>query len=97
MLMPTGHFSFVHRINKAIVYHILPTLCTLYHPFVADPFCSEWSLLLHDAIGDRMIPFAANALQCIVGGEENLQNCPSTWDFITCQRRIEPRPQATCT
>ena len=27
--------------------------------------------MLHDVIGDRIIPFAANALQCIVIAEEN--------------------------
>jgi len=26
---------------------------------------------MHDAIGDRMIPFAASELQCTVNGEEN--------------------------
>jgi len=30
-----------------------------------------------------MIPFAANALQCIVNGEENPENCPFHWDFVT--------------
>jgi len=27
--------------------------------------------VLHDVIGDRTVPFAASALQCIVNGEEN--------------------------
>jgi len=30
-----------------------------------------------------MTLFAANALQCIVSGEENPQNCPLHWDFVT--------------
>ena len=38
-----------------------------YHPFPAD----------------RLIPFAANALQCIVNGEENPKIAPSPWDFVT--------------
>jgi len=30
-----------------------------------------------------MIPFAANALQCIVDGQENPKIAPSPWDFVT--------------
>jgi len=30
-----------------------------------------------------MIPLAANALQCIVNGEENPKTVPSPWDFVT--------------
>ena len=30
-----------------------------------------------------MTLFAANALECIVNGKANLQNCPSPWDFVT--------------
>ena len=30
-----------------------------------------------------MIPFAANALQCIVNGEENPKTAPSPLDFVT--------------
>jgi len=40
-----------------------------------------------------MIPFAANALQCIVTGQQNPpETALSPWDFVT-----EPRPQAACT
>jgi len=58
-------------------YQTLPTLCTAITPFPANrPHClcsefsgflfvlvghTEWSLLLHNVIGDWMIPFAANA------------------------------------
>ena len=52
-------------------------------PFAANAAATEWSLLLHDVIGDWMILFAVNALQCIVSGEENPQNCPFPWDFVT--------------
>jgi len=30
-----------------------------------------------------MIPFAENALQCIVSGEENPKTAPFPWDFVT--------------
>ena len=30
-----------------------------------------------------MIPFAANALQCIINGEENPKIAPSLWHFVT--------------
>jgi len=58
-------------------YQTLPALCNLITPFAADrPHCmrpeifrilfvlawhTEWSLLLHDVIGDWMIPIAVNA------------------------------------
>ena len=45
----------------------------------------ECSLLLHDATGDRVIPFAANALQCFVNGEENPKTAPFSLDFVTLQ------------
>ena len=32
---------------------------------------------------DRLIPFAANALQCIVNGEETPKIAHSPWDFVT--------------
>ena len=40
-------------------------------PFAGNAAVTEWSLLLHDIIGNQMIPSAANALQYIVSGEEN--------------------------
>ena len=43
----------------------------------------EWSLLLHDIIGDQMIPFAASTLQCIVNVQKTPKIAPSPWDFVT--------------
>jgi len=34
-----------------------------------------------------MIPFAANALQCIINGEENPKTAPSLWDFVTLPQK----------
>jgi len=49
--------------NKAIVDYTSPALWTLVTPFPADPIFSErGSDVLHDVIGNRMIPFAASAL-----------------------------------
>ena len=52
---------------KAIMDYTLPTLCTPITPFPADPIFSKhgnegMTLVLHDVIRDRMIPFAASAL-----------------------------------
>jgi len=49
----------------------------------ANVAATEWSLLVHDNIGDWVIPFAANALQCIVIGEQNPKTAPSPWDVVT--------------
>jgi len=45
-----------------------------------------------------MIPFATNALQCIVNGEENPKTAPCPWDFVTLPeedraRAIGNKPQ----
>jgi len=52
-------------------------------PFAANAAATEWSLLLHDVIGDWVIPFAANALQCSVSEKKTLKSVPSPWDFVT--------------
>jgi len=49
-------------------------------------------IMLHDVIGDRMIPFAANALQCIVSGEETPKIALPLGFSSPCLRRSEPRP-----
>jgi len=77
-----------YKTNKTIVDYISSALCAPITPsrpipFAANAAATEWSLLLHDVIGDWMILFAANELQCIVNGEENPQNCPFPWDFVT--------------
>ena len=63
--------------KKEIVFidYTSPALCTPITPFPADPFsvnaaATEWSLVLHDVIGDRMSHFAASALYCTVNGEK---------------------------
>jgi len=86
-------YRYVHcKSNKAIVDTDFARAVYSHHPWVLTDrphrLCSEfsgflfalawrteWSLLLHDA----------NALQCIVSGEENIKNCiaPSPWDFVT--------------
>ena len=74
-----------HRSHFACTVHShrpLPGRCGMIH-FVAIAAETEWSLLLHDVIGDWMIPFAANALQCIVNGKENPKTAPSPLDFVT--------------
>jgi len=48
--------------------------------------------VLHDVIGDRMIPFAASALQSIVNGEEN--RFPAIGDAAYRQRAEEYRATA---
>jgi len=52
--------------NKAIVDYTLPALCTSITPFLADAILSKHSsnimiLMVHDIIGDRVIPFAVSA------------------------------------
>ena len=42
-----------------------------------NPFCCTTLLAI------ELIHFAANALQCIVNGEETLKIVPSPWDFVT--------------
>jgi len=60
---------FYRNHNKAITTRQSLALCSVHshHPFPAD----------------RLILFAANVLQCFVNGEENPQNCPFPWDFVT--------------
>ena len=60
-------------VNKAIINHISPMLCTSITPWQRwnGTFCCCMTL------------FAANTLQCIVSGEENPKIAPSPWDFIT--------------
>jgi len=54
--------------NKALVDYTSPALCTPITPFPVDPIFTERSIdgmisiVLHDVIGDRMIPFAASEL-----------------------------------
>ena len=76
-VLPTTH-TLIHIWNKAIVDYTSPALFTPATPFAADPiFCEHGSdgmipfFVRRDIIGDRMILFAANALECIVNGEEN--------------------------
>ena len=76
---------FCQKISKAIVS---PAPCTPIAPsppipFAANAAATAWSLLLHDVIGDRMIPFAANALQCTVNGKKTSKTASSPLDFIT--------------
>jgi len=54
--------------NQAIVDHTSPARCALPSP-------------LPGRYGT--IPFAANALQCIVSGEKNPKIAPSPWDSVT--------------
>jgi len=49
-------------------------------PFAGNEAAMESSLLLHDVIRDRMIPFAANALQW-KKSLENPQNCRFLLEF----------------
>jgi len=54
-------YFLTHRNNTAIVELHFARAVHFHHPFPAD----------------RLIPFAANALQCIVNGEENPKIAPS--------------------
>jgi len=53
----------------------LPSPPSRLIPFAANAMVTKWSLLLHNVIGDWIIPFAASALQCVVHGEGKPQNC----------------------
>jgi len=59
-------FDYKSKTDKAIVDYTLPVLCIPITPFPAD----------------RLIPFAANALQCIVRGEETHKIALSPWGFV---------------
>jgi len=88
--------------NKAIIDHTSPALCTPSPPsrpipFAANVAATEWSLLLHDIIGDWIIPFTANTLQCIVNVEENPKLPLPLGILSPCRKMTQPRPQTTCT
>ena len=85
--------------NKAIIDDTSLTLCTPIppsrliwnHPFCSECRSEERSYLLHDVTGDWIIPFAADALQCIVSGEENPSKVPLSLGISSpCQRSTEP-------
>jgi len=72
----TKYINFHKYQYNAIIDYISPALCSPVTPsrpipFSANAAATERSLVLHDVIGDRMIPFAANVLECTVNGEEN--------------------------
>jgi len=75
----------VKKISTAIVSpaHCTPIAPSPPIPFAANAAVTAWSLLLHNVIGDRMIPFAANALQCIVNGKKTSKTACFPLDFIT--------------
>jgi len=66
---------------------------------------TEWSLLLHDVTGDRMIPFVANAAATALAKIANAFEWPGQPPKLPlplgisspCRRRTEPWPLATCT